>query len=195
MKTITIFIISLILINCSSKEEESSETKYFPTKDRFILSEYERYWESKGMRVINIDNVYILEDSLLNPNYVRGFTHILIVDSDKMYFHQAKQVNQGWGCGIPIEVKSKNIDYAKRLDSLTVLKPDDIHDLLIKNQSAFISNDSVILIGNISIALKNDTLNGTFFYKILNLLKENKTLIIRRMNSDEIKAIEKFNNN
>lgn len=201
MKITISILIMLLFVGCNSKKESINEEKYFPTKDKFILSDYHRYLDSIGGRFIDADeNIIFLENPFKNPNYRMGFTHILIGDNEEIYIHQFKQqrnIKSGYFNSIVNDsINEEEMNYhLKRLDSLILISPNELKDFLIKNKNAytFEKNDSVIYPGELSIALKRDTLNGYLMSNIFELMKNNgiNYYFIRRMNEYELKAVGK----
>lgn len=206
---ITILVLCLILfIGCNFNKKSINEEKYFPTKDKFILSEYHRYLDEKdkkqldSLRKVDKDIVIEIDSHPIFGSFDKfGFTHLIILNNDEIYFHQEKPIRNmragNFDCVITENViEESKIKNNLRLDSLTQIRPTGLKLILKKNEIAYVINDITVISGEVTISLKNDTLDGSLMYDIFQILESKRiTKILRRMNEDELKAIERFQDN
>jgi hypothetical protein len=202
MKQTLFFAISLLLFNCHSKpESEKTDNDEYPRKDRFIVSENERWLDSleiedekKGLVTIRFiegfDSVYstggihfLIENNQDAYFFVKPFTKNSIVICGTNFFNKEDSLNQ--------------IEFEKKyLDSIQPISIDSVSSVLLKYKKQIKPNKNKTFPTMVSFALKNDTLNGSFMHDILKFMEENgmNAYFIRRMNENELNAVERFNN-
>lgn len=81
------------------------------------------------------------------------------------------------------------------MDSIQITELDSILNIILKYKSKLISTDESWGTPKVvSFAVKNDTLKGNFIHDTIKLMNTNgiNYYFIRRMNEDELKAIERF---
>lgn len=202
MKKIGILFFGLIfLLSCQPKEATVEDEKNYPRKDRFIVSENDRWLDSiqnaqaeAGYEKVKIH--YVGSDF----ENTSGKFHFMILDEkNAFYYSKAKTYPDVLLCGIIDEsdIERERVNFTKYLDSIQPIQLNDIRKYLTENKDEIIAGkeyrQSPV---NITFALKNDTLKGSFMHDILNFMEENGMHIyfIRRMNDSEIEAVENYQN-
>ncbi|MBA5628465.1 hypothetical protein [Moheibacter lacus] len=200
MKKIGILFFGLIfLLSCQPKEATVEDEKNYPRKDRFIVSENNRWLDS--IKNAAFDKGLEIEQKTLRgipSDFVSGKFHFIILDEeDAFYYSKAKTYPDVLLCGVidNSDIERERKSFNKYLDSIQPIKLTDIRKYLTENRDEIIAGkeyrQSPV---NITFALKNDTLKGSFMHDILNFMEDNgmNAYMIRRINNKELEAVENY---
>lgn len=191
MKLIAYIFLSLLLFNCSQTKKE--EDPLFITKNNFSVSGFYKKLDSIKETHHKNDSleVYLpIYDKRLNKNYLYGAIHFLILDKNNSYYVIDHLKPSILFCGNTGEFSTQDsIDFIKKsnllIDQARPIKTSEITKILKQHQNAIVNTEDIHHPLNISFALKNDTLEGSAMYTIINFMENNgmKSYTIRRMNA------------
>ncbi|MGX9987606.1 hypothetical protein [Soonwooa purpurea] len=204
MKQLFYFSIILLLMNCSKKSEENSKSQNYLKENIFILSSYEKHFDSLENVYSKTDSIQILkfdEDKYFNPNYSMGAIHFLIVDQKESYYiiNDLSPFLKNW-CGwentdkksisndsiLLIKRNIEKINHAKLINNNEIIK------ILTKYKDSIIHTYNSYPL-TISFAFRNDTLKGSTMFNTINYMESNgmNLYFMRKMNIEELNKVKK----
>ncbi|MCS3532238.1 hypothetical protein [Chryseobacterium sp. JUb7] len=190
MKRIENILVLFLLYNCSKNKHENTRT-FLNSKNDFSVSAFEKKLNYvKGNDSLEIPPA--IYDKRLNKDYLNGAFHFLILNKDNSYYAIDSTRLFPLMCGNRSEFsKQDSINFIREstthIQKLKPIKTAEIIKILKQNQNTIVNADHINPL-NISFALKNDILQGSAMYDIINFMENNgmKLYTIRRMNEYEI---------
>jgi len=187
----------LLLFNCCKNKKQ--DHRFLISENYFTVSAFEKKVDSLNSQYKNSDFLEVPADryhNRLNKNFLNGAFHFLILDNDHSYYAVDSSKLSPLLCGAQSAFsKQDSLNFIKESNILTEkmhpIKTAEIIEILKQNQNIIIDKNNMRPC-NISFALRNDTLDGTAMYDIINFMENNdmKLYTIRRMNEYEVRKTE-----